>query len=182
MFSHRSARNSRRPPRYERCSQPQPLLPPLPQFSGDVQHSFLGEPEIPGAKPVVDSRSALPTDSSEAAALQHLQNYIWKSQHLLTYKQTRNGLIGQDYSSKLSGWLSVGTLSPRYVYHEIQKFEQQICANDSTYWLVFELLWRDFFQFLMIKYEGRLFALNGLKNASLPVFYNTAVVGPKPES
>ena len=33
--------------------------------------------------------------------------------HLREYKETRNGLLGADYSSKFSPWLNEGCLSPR---------------------------------------------------------------------
>jgi deoxyribodipyrimidine photo-lyase len=36
-----------------------------------------------------------------------------------------------------------------------------VVKNDSTYWVVFELLWRDFFKFLSIKVGNSLFALEG---------------------
>ena len=31
------------------------------------------------------------------------------------------------------------------IYEEIKAFEEKHGANQSTYWLFFELLWRDFF-------------------------------------
>jgi len=138
-------------------------LPPLPELSKETLNSTI---EIPGAETVQDTRSALPPDSSEQAALRHLKSYIWEAKHILTYKETRNGLIGRDYSSKLSGWLAVGSLSARYVYQEIKAFEQQVLANESTYWLFFELLWRDFFQFQMMKYEGLMFTYNGIRGVA----------------
>ena len=45
----------------------------------------------------------------------------------------------------VSPWLSNGCLSPREIYWEIKDYETKHGANESTYWLVFELLWRDFF-------------------------------------
>jgi deoxyribodipyrimidine photo-lyase len=138
-------------------------LPPLPLLPDEIHATYTNTIRIPGAKPVQDHRAALPTDSSEQAALRHVQHYIWQKQHILTYKETRNGLIGRDYSSKLSGWLAVGSLSARNIYQEVRKFEEQVHANDSTYWLIFELLWRDFFQFQMMKFEGLMFTKSGLK-------------------
>ncbi|MFM1843080.1 MAG: Cryptochrome, partial [Cyanobacteriota bacterium] len=37
-----------------------------------------------------------------------------------------------------------------------------------TYWLIFELLWRDFFRFVAQKYGDRLFYRSGLRGISLP--------------
>jgi deoxyribodipyrimidine photo-lyase len=62
-----------------------------------------------------------------------------------TYKDTRNGLLGSDFSSRLSPWLAWGCISPRRVAHELAAYEAAHGANDGTYWLWFELLWRDFF-------------------------------------
>jgi deoxyribodipyrimidine photo-lyase len=80
---------------------------------------------------------------------------------LKRYKHTRNGLLGADYSSKLSPWLANGSLSPRTVYREIRRYERERVKNNSTYWLVFELIWRDYFSFLARKYPRRIFSRSG---------------------
>jgi deoxyribodipyrimidine photo-lyase len=77
--------------------------------------------------------------------------------------------VGADYSSKFSAWLALGCLSPRFIYHELKRYEQEFGANESTYWLVFELLWRDYFRFMMKKYNTKLFQLSGIQNKELPV-------------
>jgi deoxyribodipyrimidine photo-lyase len=63
----------------------------------------------------------------------------------------------------------MGCISPRFINQELKRFEQQIGANESTYWLVFELLWRDYFRFMMKKYNTKLFQLSGIQNKELPV-------------
>jgi deoxyribodipyrimidine photo-lyase len=83
------------------------------------------------------------------------------------YKQTRNGLIGSDYSSKLSPALAHGCISPKSVYHEVKKYEAERVKNDSTYWLVFELLWRDYFRFVAKKYGARIFHEGGIRNKTV---------------
>ena len=65
-----------------------------------------------------------------------------------TYKETRNELLGCDYSSKLSPWLAWGCISPRRIAHDLVLYEAEFGANEGTYWLWFELLWRDFFSLL----------------------------------
>jgi deoxyribodipyrimidine photo-lyase len=72
-------------------------------------------------------------------------------------------MVGADYSSKFSPWLALGSISPRFIYAEIKKYEKQFGANDSTYWLVFELLWRDFFRFMFKKYQTKFFLYEGIK-------------------
>ncbi|KAL0330944.1 UNVERIFIED_CONTAM: Cryptochrome DASH, chloroplastic/mitochondrial [Sesamum angustifolium] len=80
---------------------------------------------------------------------------------LRTYKVTRNGMLGPDYSTKFSPWLASGSLSPRFIYHEVKRYEKQREANDSTYWVLFELIWRDYFKFQSIKQGNSLFHAGG---------------------
>jgi deoxyribodipyrimidine photo-lyase len=68
------------------------------------------------------------------------------------YKETRNGMVGEDYFKIL--WLALGCISPRTIYDQVKKYEEMYEANDSTYWLVFEL-WRDFFRFMFKKYQTK---------------------------
>ncbi len=101
--------------------------------------------------------------SDELAGLERSIEYIWKTESIRTYKETRNGLLNRNDSSKFSPWLSQGCLSPRRIYFETKKFESNICANDSTYWLIFELLWRDYFKFFAKKYRKKLFLERGIQ-------------------
>ncbi|MQM16981.1 hypothetical protein Taro_049947, partial [Colocasia esculenta] len=80
------------------------------------------------------------------------------------YKETRNGMIRPDYSTKFSPWLAFGCLSPRYVYEEVKRYEKERLANESTYWVLFELIWRDYFRFLSKKYGNSIFHLGGPRN------------------
>ncbi len=115
--------------------------------------------------PMQDSRAVLDFEGGETTGLQRLQHYFWDTDQLKVYKETRNGLIGADYSSKFSAWLALGCLSPRKIYEEIADYEQKRVQNDSTYWLFFELLWRDYFRLVAKKYGNKLFALSGLKGS-----------------
>ena len=113
--------------------------------------------------PEYDSRALVTFKGGETAALERLQQYFWKQDLLKVYKQTRNGLLGADFSSKFSPWLALGCLSPRYVFDQVQKYEAQKVKNESTYWLIFELIWRDYFRFIALKYGARLFKKGGIK-------------------
>ncbi len=113
---------------------------------------------------VVDERSAFPCKGGESEALRHLKKYIWEHQQITTYKETRNELVGIQYSTKFSPWLANGALSARTIYHEVRKFENEVLESDSTYWVLFELLWRDFFKCVSMKYGNRLFQLSGILN------------------
>ncbi len=110
----------------------------------------------------VDSRTAFPFKGGEEQALKRVQDYFWETEKLTFYKKTRNGLIGKDYSSKLSAWLANGSISPRTIYWEIIRFEKEVQKNDSTYWLIFELIWRDYFKYVSLKHGSKLFQIGGI--------------------
>jgi len=114
-------------------------------------------------KTTIDSRAVLQFKGGETEAIQRLHHYFYDTQCLSSYKETRNGMVGADYSSKFSAWLAMGCISARFIYAEIKKYEKQFGANDSTYWLVFELLWRDFFRFMFKKHQTKFFLYEGIK-------------------
>ena len=110
----------------------------------------------------MDSRTAFPFRGGENKALERVQQYFWETKNLASYKKTRNGLVGQSYSSKLSAWLANGSISPRSIYWEVKRFEKEIKKNDSTYWLIFELIWRDYFKYVSLKHGDDIFHLGGI--------------------
>ncbi|MEW7280156.1 DASH family cryptochrome [Aquimarina sp. 2201CG1-2-11] len=112
----------------------------------------------------VDSRTAFPFEGGENEALKRIEEYFWNTHKLSYYKKTRNGLIGKNYSSKLSAWLANGSISPRTIYHEVKRYEQEILKNDDTYWLIFELIWRDFFKYISLKHGNTIFRTKGILN------------------
>uniref|UniRef100_A0A8C5F713 Cryptochrome DASH n=1 Tax=Gadus morhua TaxID=8049 RepID=A0A8C5F713_GADMO len=142
--------------------QVRPLPPGLEE--GDVPTlEELGQTE-----PVSDPRSAFPCSGGESQVLARLKHYFWDTDSVASYKETRNGLVGVDYSTKFSPWLALGCISPRYIYHQVRQYESERTANQSTYWVIFELLWRDYFKFVGVKYGNRLFHLKGLQDKSVP--------------
>lgn len=112
----------------------------------------------------LDNRTAFPCKGGESEALRHLKKYIWEHQQIVTYKETRNELVGIQYSTKFSPWLANGSLSAKMIYHEVKKFEHQVVKNDSTYWVLFELLWRDYFKCISLKYGNKIFQIHGILN------------------
>jgi len=99
------------------------------------------------------SRAVLNFKGGSTAAWSRLDEYFWEADALREYKETRNGLLGANYSSKFSPWLASGSISAREIYWEIKAYEAKRIANSSTYWLYFELMWRDYFRFCALK-EG----------------------------
>ncbi|MBD8081481.1 DASH family cryptochrome [Chryseobacterium caseinilyticum] len=112
--------------------------------------------------------SAFPFSGGETEALNRLNSYFFDTKNLSIYKETRNGLTGSDYSSKFSAWLANGSLSAVTIFHEIKKYEAEFGSNDSTYWLVFELLWRDFFKYVSIQHENKIFQVDGILSKNFP--------------
>lgn len=111
----------------------------------------------------IDERSVLNFKGGSTEARKRLTSYFWETNRLRVYKKTRNGLLGADYSSKFSPWLANGAISAKEIYWEVKKFEQEREKNDSTYWLIFELIWRDYFRFSAWKYGDKIFKEGGIQ-------------------
>jgi deoxyribodipyrimidine photo-lyase len=97
----------------------------------------------------------------EEEGLRQLNYYLWETDLIATYKKTRNEMLGWDFSSKFSPYLAHGCLSPKKICQEVKRYESQRTSNQSTYWLFFELLWRDFFRLMGKKYGNDIFKLSG---------------------
>jgi deoxyribodipyrimidine photo-lyase len=139
-------------------------MKPVPTFAHEIPWGNLPTIEaLNSTKPIPNSSSAFPFNGGETAALLRLKSYLWDTNAVAQYKETRNGLIGSDYSTKFSPWLAHGCLSPRRIHWELEKYELQRTKNQSTYWVRFELLWRDYFKFVSMKYGDRIFYPNGMK-------------------
>ncbi|MEN8444590.1 MAG: DASH family cryptochrome, partial [Cyanobacteria bacterium J06555_13] len=116
---------------------------------------------------VIDPKGVLQFKGGETEGLKRLQHYFWDADRLQVYKETRNGMLGANYSSKFSPWLANGSLSPRQVHTEVQRYERKRKKNNSTYWMIFELIWRDYFRFVCAKYGRKVFRKSGIRG--LPV-------------
>lgn len=97
----------------------------------------------------------------EQAALNHLNQYF-ASAAPATYKKTRNALQGRAKSTRFSPWLAHGALSARQIVEALKQYEEEQVANESTYWIFFELLWREYFQWYAAKYGSKLFHFHGI--------------------
>ncbi len=110
----------------------------------------------------IDSRTAFPFKGGCLSAKNRVNYYLWESKKVNFYKKTRNGLLGKDYSSKFSAWLANGSISSREIYWQIKNYENDIMKNQSTYWMIFELIWRDFFKYISLKYGNKIFKIGGI--------------------
>lgn len=133
---------------------------PIANFIDNIE-----EGDIPSIESYGHSLDFSPyLQGGETAGLKRLKHYIWDTEGIKTYKETRNESYGLDYSSKFSAYLAQGCLSPKMIYWEIKKYEEEKGSNESTYWLFFELLWRDYFRLIGKKYEEKIFLKGGIKN------------------
>jgi deoxyribodipyrimidine photo-lyase len=149
-----------------------PTMSSLPSFPASAR-SFLNSHEDPAFPELIadlkgkyDPRSTIPYRGGEKSALRRLEDYV--AGPLWTYKHTRNALHGLDSSTHFSPFLAVGALSARQIFWSIRRAEEsrEGGGNQDSYWVVFELLWRDYWKFLARgpMADDRLFALYGMKS------------------
>ena len=96
-------------------------------------------------------------NGGEDAGIRWITDYLWESRAIRHYKTTRNQLTGLQYSSHLSPYLAWGALSARYVWHQILRYEQEFGADEHSYWLRYELLWREYFHWTLRRVGKRYF-------------------------
>lgn len=149
-------------------------------FRKVVEADFRVHPPLPAPNPATakfeaNFPGALPIEAleggrflgGEAEAWNRLNHYFWTTNRISIYKETRNGMLAEDDSSKFSPYLANGSISARSIYDELKRYESERTSNDSTYWLVFELLWRDFFWLQLAKYGSLFFKSSGILNQKI---------------
>ena len=138
------------------------FMPTTPaQLGMDEERSAQAFAAAEMTMPAPKTRSAFPFGGGETNALKRLQSYLWDTDNLSTYFDTRNGMLGSEYSSKFSPYLARGCLSARTIHDEVRQYEKARVSNKSTYWLIFELIWRDFFRFFAMKHGDAIFKETG---------------------
>ena len=108
----------------------------------------------------LDPSIEVPTHGGAESASGHWKAYL-DARALSHYKQTRNAFQGPMQSSHLSVWLAHGCISPRQIWWDTLQYEQDVEANESTYWLRFELLWREYFRWYSRASDWTLFRRTG---------------------
>lgn len=98
----------------------------------------------------------------ETQALKHLQDYF-NSAAPSTYKVTRNALDEWSHSTKFSPWLANGSLSVKTLLQRLRQYQREVVSNDSTYWIWFELLWREYFYWYGVTHDQKLFYFQGIR-------------------
>ncbi|OAA60010.1 cryptochrome DASH [Cordyceps fumosorosea ARSEF 2679] len=162
---------------------PEALIPPQPmpfQVPDDLDGfvKCLSKPlifELP-SPPILpnDAESAHPFIGGEQSAMDRLQHLI-KSGAMSSYSDTRNGLLGPDFSTKLSAFLCLGCLTARQIHSELVKFEDGTDSqyedapgygqgeNNGTKAIRLELLWRDYMRLCTKKFGVKLFGASGFR-------------------
>jgi deoxyribodipyrimidine photo-lyase len=136
---------------------PEPPLP-SPDLGG------LKPPQFMGTAAGGDPRSAFPFSGDEPTALARLQHYFFDTDGLRTYKASRNGLVGTEFSSKLSPFLAIGSLSVRRIWHEVLRYQELHGADEGSEWMKQELLWREFFLWSEQHHGAAFHAPGGIQN------------------
>lgn len=143
---------------------PGTLSEPLP----GIDYGAIPNPEDLGLEEQpVDKRTVVSFKGGEDEAWKRLNHYFFESDELRNYKFTRNGLLGKNYSSKFSPWLAHGCISARSIHQKVEEYESTVHKNVSTYWMKFELIWRDYFRFSAMKYGNSIFYLGGIQGKDL---------------
>ncbi|KAL5116058.1 hypothetical protein ACEQ8H_006070 [Pleosporales sp. CAS-2024a] len=120
-----------------------------------------------------DAQSAHPFSGGEKSGLDRIAHLI-ASGAMSSYKVTRNGMLGLDFSTKLSAYLAQGHITARQVHWAMVDFEEgrgpgkDISGygkgeNEGTAAVRFELLWRDYMRLCMRKFGPKMFALYGIQ-------------------
>ena len=132
------------------------------------------KPDLATMKWPSNAESAHPFTGGESTGHDRIRHLL-SSSSMTTYKDTRNGMIGTDFSTKLSAWLALGCITARQVHSYLLDFEEGRGAvgkgaqgfgkgeNKGTGWVRFELLWRDYMRLCTRKHKQRLFHLEGFE-------------------
>jgi deoxyribodipyrimidine photo-lyase len=121
------------------------------------------------------TESAHPFHGGESKALERLEHLI-ASGSANAYHDTRNGLLGVDFSTKLSAYLVQGCITARQIHDALLRFEDGTNPNwtsvtgygqgenKGTENIRFELLWRDYMRLCTRKFGSKLFLVSGFKD------------------
>ncbi|KAK1982549.1 DASH family cryptochrome [Colletotrichum cereale] len=135
---------------------------------------FAEEPKFPE-----NAQSVHPFKGGEDFAIERL-DHLTMTGSMSSYKDTRNGMLGVDFSTKLSAYLALGCLTSRQIHEALVRYEDGQDdkfketpgygkgENDGTKAVRFELLWRDYMRLCTMKFRGKLFRVTGFKGDKTP--------------
>lgn len=154
-------------------SASQVLQSPLPSTYTPYRkktEEHLGDRPFPNIRPF-EGRAQLQNAFSpiESEARAHLYAYVSHQGPARHYKSRRNGLLRVQDSTKLSAYLSMGLLHPQEVWNRCLEIEAAVGGCEEVYWIRFELLWREYFQWVAYEAGAKLFRREGLKEPLKPL-------------
>uniref|UniRef100_A0A6M2EG38 Photolyase/cryptochrome alpha/beta domain-containing protein n=1 Tax=Populus davidiana TaxID=266767 RepID=A0A6M2EG38_9ROSI len=138
---------------------------------GDVEPGDIPNLLDLGLNPAQDGKATANASmvGGEAEALQRLQKFAaeCQAQPPKGTNGSHDSIYGANFSCKISPWLTAGCISPRSMFDELKKTATRTISGASNRsgggsgspdtgmnWLMFELLWRDFFRFITKKYSA----------------------------
>ncbi|KAK3336111.1 putative cryptochrome [Cercophora scortea] len=152
----------------------------IPETREDLVESLVKPVKafLPNIPPFPENAtSAHPFEGGESVAQTRL-NHLVQSEGMKNYKDTRNGLIGTEFSTKLSAYLALGCVTSRQIHHILVGYEDGTNKafesvdgygggeNEGTKAIRFELLWRDYMRLCHQKFKHKLFRLEGFKSGA----------------
>ncbi len=126
------------------------------------------------------AKSAHPFQGGETAAQARLHHLMLGGDGMQHYKDTRNQLMGTEFSTKLSAYLAQGNLTARQINQSLLDFEDGTSPefsgiegfgegeNPNTDAIRYHLLWRDYMRLTAKKYKHYLFRLEGFNGCRDP--------------
>lgn len=143
------------------------IIPPITHVPGGLQ---LQPDQQVSLFDIPDSEKELQFKGGELEGLKRLEAYF-SSGAVFKYTVTRNELHGKDFSSWLAPWLANGALSVRLVWQKLNLLKPaDAVAEASVTTLKEQLIWRDYFRYLMMRYGKKLFFLKGLRSSDTGMY------------
>ncbi|MCJ1297699.1 hypothetical protein MMC08_000487 [Hypocenomyce scalaris] len=159
---------------------PQPAPFTIPNNIDDIIANLIKplDPNLGLTRPPkwpTNAKSAHPFHGGESTGHHRIRHLI-TSGNMSTYKDTRNGMLGLEFSTKLSAWLALGCITARQIHEYILDFEEGKTQlgkeapgyakgeNAGTAAVRFELLWRDYMRLCTRKFGPRLYRIEGFRN------------------
>jgi len=109
-----------------------------------LQRPLLVKPDISLPEFPPSAKTAHPFVGGESQAHTRLADFV-KSGAASQYKNTRNQMIGENFSTKLSAYLAHGCITARTIHKALYEWEEhhnQGRENEGTAAIRYELLWR----------------------------------------
>jgi deoxyribodipyrimidine photo-lyase len=143
---------------------PQPLTTPsIKNITRQGEEPYFSDLNIFELEEWIDKDHLISFKGGESMGLKRMDEYL-KSGGAEQYIHTRNQFEGENFSTQLGPWLANGSLSPRTLYEKLLKRKHQHPeASESINTLIEQLIWRDNFRFLFLRYEKKFFATKGLR-------------------